>query len=244
MREGCSWRRAFLYSGVIHLCVAICFALAVNQRPEADFVIDLDLNMEQGSGYAGGGSGNGIAAAPVPLPDSRQEAAEPDALPEPAAAAATPEPSPAPPVLPEPAAPAVAAAGAGHGDSGVAGAGAGTGTGDGRGYGEGKGYGEGSGYSGVMGTGSGAFDFHGFANAVDANKQYPYMAVKRNIQGTVIIKVALDARGNLISVNSGGEAADILKQAALQAVRAACPFPNASGLPISFTTTIRFVLNS
>lgn len=237
MTEHCSWQRAFLYSSLFHLVVAVCFALLFNgyiiDRPEAEYVIDLDMtDFVQGSGHEGGG---------MPQNEQIQPAAEPATQPE--AAAVSPEniavPASAPVTAP------VAAKGSGFtGSSGSAsGSGVGGGTGDGRGYGEGSGYGQGSGSSGVSGTGSGPFDFNGFANAVDANKQYPYMAVKRNIEGTVTVAVTLDADGNLVSANTVGSAARMLEQAALQAIRAVCPYPNALKAPVSFTTTVHFVLN-
>lgn len=236
MTEYCSWRRAFLCSVLFHVAVAICFGLVFSgnmvHRPEAEYVIDLDMtDFVQGSGQAGGGT---------PQPAEAQPEPEPETPPEPAPLA--PESIAVPASAPV-ASPAATAKTSIAGSSGAgSGAGDGDGAGDGRGYGEGSGYGAGSGSSGVAGPGSGPFDFNGFANAVDANKQYPYMAVKRNIQGTVTVAVTLDADGNLVSASTVGSAARLLEQAALQAIRAVCPYPNALKAPVSFTTTVHFVL--
>ncbi|MDU4960285.1 MAG: energy transducer TonB [Sporomusaceae bacterium] len=259
MTEYCGWRRAGLYSVLIHLGAAIFLGLLLGgnatQKLEADYVIDLDLRLEQGSGHAGGGGSGGDE------PLLSQSAAVREAAPATVAPLPSqPRPAATPADLAEPVAPGIAdsgdggdsgddaggavSSGSGGGSGGGTGSGSGSGSGSGRGYGEGAGYGEGSGYSGVMGRGSSPFDLAGFANAVEANKQYPYMAIKRHIQGSVTVRVALDPAGNLVGLSSVQASAAILEQAALQAVRAACPYPNASGAPISFTTTIRFVLNS
>ncbi len=233
MTEHCSWRRAFLCSGLFHLVVAICFGLLFNgdiiDRPEAEYVIDLDMvDYQQGSGQAGGGTPQPAEAPPETETPPEPAALSPDNIAVPVSA---PVSSPA-----ATARTSLASSGAGSG------AGQGAGTGEGRGHGEGSGYGRGRGSSGVAGTGSGAFDFNGFANAVDANKQYPYMAVKRNIQGSVTVAVKLDANGNLVSASTVGSAARMLEQAALQAISAVCPYPNALNAPVSFTTTVHFVL--
>ncbi|HMM21810.1 MAG TPA: energy transducer TonB [Selenomonadales bacterium] len=235
MPEYCSWRRAFLYSALFHLVAAICLGLAFSgymiQRPEAEYVIDLmAVDYLQGSGHEGGGMAQN---------ESPSLSAEQDPRPE--QAAGSPENIAVPASAPMSGSSAAGAGSSAYGTG--SGAGAGTGTGDGRGYGEGRGSGEGSGSSGVRGKGSGAFDFDGFANAVDAHKQYPYMAVKRNLQGTVTVAVTLDANGNLVSASTVGSAASMLEQAALQAIRAVCPYPNALRAPVSFTTTVHFVLN-
>ncbi|WP_371377211.1 TonB family protein [Sporomusa aerivorans] len=234
-----SWRRAFLFSVLVHLSVALCFGLFftgyVQHHPEAEYVIDLDMLIDsaQGSGRAGGDS----------LPDTRP--AEPQALtadPAPVSADSLALPAAAPVSAPVSSS-TTAVAGAVGSRAGEGQAGSGGGTGAGAGHGEGAGDGQGSGSSGVVGTGSSPFDFVGFANAVDANKQYPYMAVKRNIQGAVTVAVTLDANGNLVSAGAVSSGSSLLEQAALQAIRAACPYPNAARAAVSFTTTVHFVLN-
>lgn len=243
MAKNYSWRRAFLFSVLVHLSVALffglCFTGYVQHHPEAEYVIDLDMltDYTQGSGHAGS------------EPPAAAEAAQ--ALPQ-QVQAALPTAAVAPDSLVVPASPSVPAMGGASVGGGVSGLTGGTGgsggdgsggaSGAGAGYGEGTGAGQGSGSSGVVGTGSSPFDFDGFANAVDANKQYPYMAVKRNIQGAVTVAVTLDANGNLVSAGAVSSGSSLLEQAALQAIRAACPYPNAARAAVSFTTTVRFVL--
>lgn len=245
MAKSYSWRRAFLFSVAAHLSVALIFGLCftgyVQHHPEVEYVIDLDMltDYTQGSGHAGS----------EPLSEASFQQAEPQALTaEPAAIAVDGLAMPAAVTALVPVSSGVAAvtAAAGSrtgGPGGQAGSGGtGGGSGAGAGYGEGTGAGQGSGSSGVVGTGSSPFDFDGFANAVDANKQYPYMAVKRNIQGAVTVAVTLDANGNLVSAGTVSSGSSLLEQAALQAIRAACPYPNAVRAAVSFTTTVRFVL--
>lgn len=129
-------------------------------------------------------------------------------------------------------------AGSGSGEGG--GSGYGDGTGDGQGYGEGSGEGQGSGDSGASGTGTGAFDSDGFWAAVDANKVYPPMAVRRGLTGTVNVTVTLDASGNCISISADGPS--ILAKAAENAVYAATPYPNATGQTITVNVPVTFNL--
>ena len=129
-------------------------------------------------------------------------------------------------------------AGSGSGEGG--GSGYGDGTGDGQGYGEGSGDGQGSGDSGASGTGTGAFDSDGFWAAVDANKVYPPMAVRRGLTGTVNVTVTLDASGNCISISADGPS--ILAKAAENAVYAATPYPNATGQTITVNVPVTFNL--
>jgi protein TonB len=249
MEKSYSWRKALLLSVLVHLgavlLFGLCFTGYVQHHPEVEYVIDLDMltDYAQGSGRAGGD----------PLPDASSRKAEQQALPaEPAAAAADSLALPAAVTPPAQVSEGTAAgtadsrAGGPGGQAGGTGLGAGGGSGGGAaagaGQGEGTGDGHGSGSSGVVGTGSSPFDFDGFANAVDANKQYPYMAIKRNIQGTVTVAVTLDANGNLVNAGAVNSSSALLEQAALQAIRAACPYPNAAQATVSFTTTVHFIL--
>ena len=133
-------------------------------------------------------------------------------------------------------------AGSGSGVGSGSGSGVGDGTGDGQGYGEGSGDGQGSGDSGAAGTGTGAFDSDGFWAAVNANKSYPAMAVKRGITGSVPVTVTLDGSGNCVGASAGG-GPSILQNAAVKAVYAACPYPNATGQTVTINVTVNFNLN-
>lgn len=132
--------------------------------------------------------------------------------------------------------------GSGSGVGSGSGSGVGDGIGDGQGYGEGSGDGQGSGDSGAAGTGTGAFDSDGFWAAVNANKSYPAMAVKRGITGSVPVTVTLDGSGNCVGASAGG-GPSILQNAAVKAVYAACPYPNATGQTVTINVTVNFNLN-
>ncbi len=132
--------------------------------------------------------------------------------------------------------------GSGSGIGSGSGSGVGDGTGDGQGYGDGSGDGQGSGDSGAAGTGTGAFDSDGFWAAVNANKSYPAMAVKRGITGSVPVTVTLDGSGNCVGASAGG-GPSILQNAAVKAVYAACPYPNATGQTVTINVTVNFNLN-
>lgn len=82
-----------------------------------------------------------------------------------------------------------------------------------------------------------------FAARVEANKEYPYMAVKRGLSGVVSVTVTLSAEGALensyISASSG---VSVLDNAALQAVRDACPFSHGAGRSLTLTVPLHFDL--
>lgn len=60
---------------------------------------------------------------------------------------------------------------------------------------------------------------------------YPWLAVRRGVQGSVELEVQLDACGRLARVTvAGREPASLLRDAAIQAVRDATPFPLPPGL--------------
>lgn len=82
-----------------------------------------------------------------------------------------------------------------------------------------------------------------FAQAVENHKSYPYVAVRLNQQGTVIINVIIDASGNLISASVVSSVNGNLDKAALNAVYSACPFSHGLGESISMNVPINFYLN-
>lgn len=132
--------------------------------------------------------------------------------------------------------------GSGSGIGSGSGNGVGDGIGDGQGYGDGSGDGQGSGDSSAAGTGSTAFDSDGFWAAVNANKSYPAMAVKRGITGSVPVTVTLDGSGNCVGASADG-GPSVLQNAAVKAVYAACPYPNATGQTVTINVTVNFNLN-
>ena len=128
--------------------------------------------------------------------------------------------------------------GSGSGSGGGSGSGTGSGSGDGQGYGQGTGDGQGSGDSGAAGTGSAPFDSDGFWSAVNANKSYPPMAIKRGLTGTVTVTVVLDSSGNCVSASA--DSSGLLAKAAVNAVYAACPYPNGTGSTVTVHVSVTF----
>lgn len=128
--------------------------------------------------------------------------------------------------------------GSGSGSGGGSGSGTGSGSGDGQGYGQGTGDGQGSGDSGAAGTGSAPFDSDGFWSAVNANKSYPPMAIKRGLTGTVTVTVVLDSSGNCVSASA--DSSGLLAKAAVNAVYAACPYPNRTGGTVTVHVPVTF----
>lgn len=123
--------------------------------------------------------------------------------------------------------------------------GGGTGSGD---IGGNESYGsEGSGGNGNA-SGSGATEDRysvasRFAQAVEANKSYPYAAVRLNQQGVVTVNVTLDADGNLVGASVVSSAGKNLDKAALNAVYASCPFPHGLNDSINMDVPVHFYLN-
>lgn len=243
----------------------------IHQEQQQMYVVDLDAGelTSSGSGHAGGGGGGGSL---FPEKLSEQAVAERTAQVQQSAVMPSPQtPTPVSDAVPtteavnaastSSAATTAASAdggstsvgsgsgsgtgegsGSGSGIGSGSGSGVGDGVGDGQGYGEGTGDGQGTGDSGSAGTGGGAFDSDGFWAAVNANKSYPAMAVKRGITGSVPVTVTLDGSGNCVGASAGG-GPSILQNAAVKAVYAACPYPNATGQTITISVTVNFTLN-
>ncbi len=82
-----------------------------------------------------------------------------------------------------------------------------------------------------------------FAARVEANKEYPYMAIKRGDSGVVSVTVTLSSDGSLQSVYVSSSAGiNLLDNAALQAVRNSCPFSHGAARSITMTVPIHFDL--
>lgn len=83
-----------------------------------------------------------------------------------------------------------------------------------------------------------------FAARVEANKKYPYMAVRQGQQGVVTVYALLSAEGSLLDYGlSGSSGYDSLDKAALKAVQSSCPFSHGAGRSITITVPIHFELN-
>ena len=263
--EGISWKRAYAGSLLVHLAVAGLLAVGLagsvaQHEQEKMYVVDLDASelTDSGSGHAGGGGGGGSAESLFPDKLSETDVARRTAAVEAQSSALTPpeQAAQAQSVLADaaekaaaPAAPAAQApspagsgegSGSGSGEGSGSGSGAGSGSGDGQGYGEGSGNGQGSGDSGAAGTGSAPFDSDGFWSAVNANKSYPPMAIKRGLTGTVTVTVVLDSSGNCVSASA--DSSGLLAKAAVNAVYAACPYPNGTGSTVTVHVPVTFNL--
>ena len=226
-----SWKKAYGGSLVIHALVFglfMCFLAGsvAHHEEEKMYVIDLDASelTGAGSGHAGGGGGGAANLFPDKLSDAA--VAERRAQVEQASSALV-SPSSVSPVERASANPSPTNAVSSDGGSSAGG-------------GEGSGSGQGSGDSGSDGTGTGAFDTDGFWSAVNANKTYPPMAVKRGLTGTVYVTVTLDGSGNCIGVSASGDG--LLAKAAMKAVYAACPYPNPTGGDITVNVPVTFEL--
>ena len=80
--------------------------------------------------------------------------------------------------------------------------------------------------------------------AVDANKEYPYMAIKRHLEGSAMIACVIDTSGNIVSVSlRSSSGSDILDDAALAAGRAVGSFPNPTGKVYTVNTPVNFFLS-
>lgn len=234
--------------------------------------LDASELTDSGSGHAGGGGGGGSAESLFPdklsetdvarrtaaveaqssgltppeqaaqaqsvLADAAEKAAAPAAPAAPAAQA----PSPAGPADTSGSTAAVSdgGSGGGSGSGSGTGEGSGEGSGSGSGAGSGNGDGQGSGDSGAAGTGSAPFDSDGFWSAVNANKSYPPMAIKRGLTGTVTVTVVLDSSGNCVSASA--DSSGLLAKAAVNAVYAACPYPNGTGSTVTVHVPVTFNL--
>ena len=82
-----------------------------------------------------------------------------------------------------------------------------------------------------------------FAIRVESNKEYPYMAMKRNQQGVVTVYATISAGGSLLDSGiAGSSGVSSLDKAALAAVRSSCPFEHGAGDTITITVPIHFYL--
>lgn len=82
-----------------------------------------------------------------------------------------------------------------------------------------------------------------FAAAVNANKQYPYAAIRLGQTGVVEVSVTLDASGNCLGASVVSGASGNLNKAAINAVYASTPFPHKVGRTVTLTVPVHFNLN-
>lgn len=266
MEQHLSWSKAYIVSAAVHfvifLLLAVGLAVVVAEKEHQVYEIDLQASdFSQGSGHEGGGGSENLFPEPLkaeevakrvetvqqtvpPVTPTDAVVPTPDAVTVPEAASQTAAPS-------SDAAPASAssgsASGSGEGSGSGSGSGSGTGTGsgdgtgDGQGVGSGSGAGQGSGDGNVSGTGSAPFDTNGFWAAVNANKEYPYMAMKRRLEGTTTIVTTISASGAITSVSIASSSGHgMLDDAAVAAAYAVGSYPNPTGATVSVTTNVSF----
>ncbi|ANR71115.1 TonB-dependent receptor [Selenomonas sp. oral taxon 126] len=266
MEQHLSWSKAYIVSAAVHfvifLLLAVGLAVVVAEKEQQIYEIDLQASdFSQGSGHEGGGGSENLFPEPLkaeevakrvetvqqtvpPVTPTDAVVPTPDAVTVPEAASQTAAPS-------SDAAPTSvssgSASGSGEGSGSGSGSGSGTGTGsgdgkgDGQGVGSGSGAGQGSGDGNVSGTGSAPFDTNGFWAAVNANKEYPYMAMKRRLEGTTTIVTTIDASGDITNVSvESSSGHGILDDAAVAAAYAVGSYPNPTGKTVSVTTNVSF----
>ena len=264
MEQHLSWSKAYIVSVAVHfvifLLLAVGLAVVVAEKEQQVYEIDLQASdFSQGSGHEGGGSAENLFPEPLKAEEvaKRVETVQqtippvtptdavvptsdavtvPQAASETSASSSTSAPS---------SASSGSASGSGEGSGSGSGSGSGTGSGDGsgdgQGVGSGSGAGQGSGDGNVSGTGSAPFDTNGFWAAVNANKEYPYMAMKRRLEGTTTIVTTISSSGAITSVSIASSSGHgVLDDAAVAAAYAVGSYPNPTGATVSVTTNVSF----
>ena len=261
MEQHLSWSKAYIVSATVHfvifLLLAVGLAVVVAEKEQQVYEIDLQASdFSQGSGHEGGGSAENLFPEPLKAEDvaKRVETVQQTVPPITPTDAAVPTPDAV--SVPQAASSSAASdssaspsastgSSAGSGDGSGSGTGSGTGSGDGKGDGQGvgsgSGAGQGSGDGNVSGTGSAPFDTNGFWAAVNANKEYPYMAMKRRLEGTTTIVTTISASGAITSVSVASSSGHgMLDDAAVAAAYAVGSYPNPTGATVSVTTNVSF----
>ena len=266
MEQHLSWSKAYIVSAAVHfvifLLLAVGLAVVVAEKEQQVYEIDLQASdFSQGSGHEGGGSAENLFPEPLkaeevakrvetvqqtipPVTPTEAVVPTPDAVTVPQAASETPASSSSSTSVPSSAS-SGSASGSGEGSGSGSGSGSGTGSGDGKGDGQGvgsgSGAGQGSGDGNVSGTGSAPFDTNGFWAAVNANKEYPYMAMKRRLEGTTTIVTTISSSGAITSVSIASSSGHgMLDDAAVAAAYAVGSYPNPTGATVSVTTNVSF----
>ena len=265
MEQHLSWSKAYIVSAALHFVIFLLFAvgLAVVVAEKEQQVYEIDLqasDFSQGSGHEGGGSSENLFPEPLkaeevakrvetvqqtvpPVTPTETIVPTQDAVTVPQAVSETAAPSSAaaPAAAPSSTVGTGSGEGSGSGSGTGTGTGSGDGTGDGQGVGSGSGAGQGSGDGNVSGTGSAPFDTNGFWAAVNANKEYPYMAMKRRLEGTTTIVTTISTSGDITSVSVASSSGHgLLDDAAVAAAYAVGSYPNPTGATVSVTTNVSF----
>lgn len=98
-----------------------------------------------------------------------------------------------------------------------------------------------------FGQGAASFDLGSirarFIRCLEKNKEYPYMARKRNQTGTVGMSIKLDPSGNLLDVSvKQPSGSSVLDNAAVKLAHRVCPFPHEAGGMITMDISINYSL--
>ena len=254
MEQHLSWRKAYIVSAAIHvvifLLLVVGLAAVIAKQEQQIYEIDLQTSdFSQGSGHEGSGSSESLFPEPLKAEEvaKRVETVQQPMLPT-TSPTDTASIVPDEIALPSSAAPSPTdtestARGTTTGTSGTS-----TGTENsiegGHDHDTGTGPQAGNSTGNVSGPGDAPFDTAGLRAAIDANKAYPPMAVKRNLTGTVTISIVVDASGNFTRVTIASSSGyKLLDDAGLAAAYAVGSYPNPTGKTVRATAPIVFDLD-
>lgn len=242
MDRNLSWRKAYIVSVLLHLVLfallAIGLTVVVKQQEQQVYVVDLaasDFSQGGGGSAGGGGESGGGNESLFPEPLKAEEVAKrveavQQTVPAPVTTTDTPQTTPTPDAVTLPT----------QGSSSTTSESSETGSNTGSNTTGGSNNG-GSNGGGVQ---KAPFDYEGFRRAVDANKQYPYMAIKRRLEGRPIVTVTVSASGSIAGVSlSSPSGHSMLDEAAVNAVYAVGSYPNPTNDTVTFNVPISFTLN-
>lgn len=269
MDRNLSWRKAYIVSVLLHLVLfallAIGLTVVVKQQEQQVYVVDLaasDFSQGGGGSAGGGGESGGGNESLFPEPLKAEEVAKrveavQQTVPAPVTTTDTPQTTPTPDAVTLPTQGSSSTTsessetGSNTGSNTTGGSNNGGSNGGGGGGSNGSNGGGGGGNDGGGGGGSNGggvqkapFDYEGFRRAVDANKQYPYMAIKRRLEGRPIVTVTVSASGSIAGVSlSSPSGHSMLDEAAVNAVYAVGSYPNPTNDTVTFNVPISFTLN-
>jgi protein TonB len=88
-------------------------------------------------------------------------------------------------------------------------------------------------------------DLAGYGRAIQSrilsNLHYPEHARRKRVEAVVLVEISIDGRGSLVRARIVGDAPELLRDAALDAVTKAAPFPaTPHGGPIGMQVPLRF----
>ena len=253
MEQHLSWRKAYILPAAIHvvifLLLAIGLAAVVAKQEQQVYEIDLQASdFNQGSGHEGSGSSESLFPEPLKAEEvaKRVETVQQPMLPttSPTDTASVPDEI----ALPSSAAPSPTDTGSTARGTTTGTSGTSTGTENStegeHGHDTGTEPQAGNSTGNVSGPGDAPFDTAGLRAAIDANKTYPPMAVKRSLTGTVTISIVVDASGNFTSVKIASSSGyKLLDEAGMAAAYAVGSYPNPTGKTVRATAPIVFDLD-